>query len=129
MTALPEPIDTAHSPNTVWQSIKRCIKGKCPNCGKGKLWARYIKQVDHCEHCGAHLESVRADDGPAWLTILIVGHIWSPLLVLVTRYDIPMWFLFPTLLISAALSCLAVLPFSKAIFIGAIWKTQKTEVE
>ncbi|ACT59026.1 DUF983 domain-containing protein [Hirschia baltica] len=124
MTALPEPIDVTNSPDTMWQAIKRTIKGCCPNCGQGKLWAKYIKQVEHCDNCSAHLGAVRADDGPAWLTILIVGHIWSPILVLVTRYDIPMWFLFPALMFSALASCLVVLPFAKAIFIGAIWKSQ-----
>lgn len=128
MTALPEPIDMSDCPNSVWQAVKRTIRGKCPNCGKGKLWKKYIKQTDHCSVCDANLGNVQADDGPAWLTILIVGHLWSPVLMLVTRYDIPMWFLFPALMASAIGSCLAILPFSKAVFIGIIWKTQANNV-
>lgn len=124
MTALPEPVDLTDFPASVWQSIKRAMKGKCPNCGKGHLWQKYIKQVDECNKCYAQLGEIRADDGPAWLTILIVGHVWSPLLVIVTRYSIPMWILFPSLLIGATLSCIAILPTAKAVFLGALWRTK-----
>lgn len=118
------PIQT-EPPTTIWQSVKRTIRGKCPNCGQGKLWKSYIKQVDICNTCHADIGELRADDGPAWLTILLVGHIWAPLLVIVTRYQFPMWFLFPALITGAIISCLAILPLSKAIFLGAIWKTQE----
>ncbi|MFC7290823.1 DUF983 domain-containing protein [Hirschia litorea] len=124
MSASPETALVNGAPTSIWQSVKRTLRGKCPNCGNGKIWKSYIKQVDNCNSCQADLGKLRADDGPAWLTILLVGHIWAPLLVIVTRYQFPMWLLFPSLLLGATLSCLAILPISKAIFLGAIWKTQ-----
>jgi uncharacterized protein (DUF983 family) len=33
----------------------------------------YLKIADHCPACGEILHHHRADDGPAYLTILIVG--------------------------------------------------------
>ncbi len=36
---------------------------------------------DHCPACGEALHHHRADDGPAYLTILIVGHILAPALL------------------------------------------------
>jgi len=55
----------------MWRGFKR----KCPNCGEGHMFQGYLKTVDHCEVCNQELSVHRADDGPAYLTILIVGHI------------------------------------------------------
>lgn len=46
---------------------------KCPACGKGHMMAGYLKVVDACPECGEVLHHHRADDGPAYLTILVVG--------------------------------------------------------
>lgn len=40
----------------------------------------YLKVRDECPVCGQQLSGHRADDGPAYLTILIVGHLMAPLL-------------------------------------------------
>ncbi len=55
----------------MWRGLKR----KCPNCGQGSLFAGYLKTADSCSHCGQDFTAHRADDGPAYLTILVVGHI------------------------------------------------------
>lgn len=55
--------------------------GKCPNCGEGALFERYLKVADQCPNCGEALHHQRADDGPAYLTILIVSHLGAPLLL------------------------------------------------
>ena len=55
----------------MWRGLKR----KCPNCGQGWLFAGYLKTADSCSHCGQDFTAHRADDGPAYLTILVVGHI------------------------------------------------------
>lgn len=48
---------------------------KCPNCGAGPLLHSYLKVNDKCTVCEQELHHHRADDGPAYLTILIVGHL------------------------------------------------------
>lgn len=55
----------------IWHGLKR----KCPKCGEGKMFQGYLKTVEACDVCGQDLSSHRADDGPAYLTILVVGHI------------------------------------------------------
>ena len=65
------------------QAIERALKPailngvclKCPNCGRGKLLHSYLKVNEECSACGEDLRAQRADDGPAYLTILVVGHI------------------------------------------------------
>ncbi|SMO50206.1 DUF983 domain-containing protein [Ruegeria faecimaris] len=59
------------------------IKGfrcRCPKCGEGKLLHSYLKVNDSCSSCGQELFHHRADDGPAYLTILLVGHLLAPAL-------------------------------------------------
>lgn len=53
---------------------------KCPNCGNGPLLKGYLKVRESCTVCREDLTPQRADDGPAYLTILIVGHLMAPLL-------------------------------------------------
>jgi uncharacterized protein (DUF983 family) len=38
----------------------------------------YLKVRDECPVCAEQLHHHRADDGPAYLTILIVGHLMAP---------------------------------------------------
>lgn len=59
----------------LWTAIKRGILGRCPRCGEGKLFHAYTKTVDTCSVCGEEIHHHRADDLPAYLVIVIVGHI------------------------------------------------------
>jgi len=54
---------------------------RCPNCGSGPMLRGYLKVRDTCTVCGEALREHRADDGPAYLTILIVGHLMAPLIL------------------------------------------------
>jgi uncharacterized protein (DUF983 family) len=56
----------------------RGFRRRCPNCGEGSLFDGYLKVNDNCPVCGEDLHHHRADDGPAYLTILIVGHLMAP---------------------------------------------------
>ena len=56
-------------------AMLRGLRCKCPNCGEGDLFSRYLKVVDNCPQCDEDLSQHRADDGPAYLTILIVAHV------------------------------------------------------
>ncbi|MBL9059324.1 MAG: DUF983 domain-containing protein [Mangrovicoccus sp.] len=67
----------------IWPAIRRGLRCRCPNCGKGALLRGYLKVRDACPACGEDFRHHRADDGPAYLTILIVGHVMAPLLLIV----------------------------------------------
>ena len=61
-------------------ALLRGWRRKCPNCGQGALLKSYLKVNDTCTVCREELHHHRADDGPAYLTILIVGHLMIALL-------------------------------------------------
>lgn len=65
----------------VGQSVLRGWRRRCPNCGAGPLLRGYLTLRTSCPVCGEALHHARADDGPAYLTILIVGHLMAPLIL------------------------------------------------
>ncbi len=67
--------DFAPTERPTGPAILRGLKQRCPNCGEGHLFKGYLKVADTCPECGEELYHHRADDGPAYLTILLVGHI------------------------------------------------------
>lgn len=66
-----------------WPALRKGWRRKCPNCGSGPLLRGYLKVRDTCPICSEELYHHRADDGPAYLTILIVGHLMAPMLHIV----------------------------------------------
>jgi len=62
----------------VWTALKRGLRGRCPRCGEGKLFRAFLKVDDHCSVCQLDFTPHRADDLPAYLVIVIVGHIVVP---------------------------------------------------
>lgn len=73
-------------------ALLRGLRGRCPHCGTGRMFARFLKVAEHCPHCGEELHHHRADDLPAYLVILLLGHILIPGIVfLEVNYSPPYW--------------------------------------
>ena len=54
----------------------------------------FLRVAAQCEHCGAPLGLARADDAPPYFTILIVGHIVIPAMLIMQKMaDPPTWLL------------------------------------
>ena len=62
-------------------ALLRGWRCRCPNCGAGPMLRGYLTVRESCPVCGEDLHHHRADDGPAYLTILIVGHLMAPLIL------------------------------------------------
>jgi uncharacterized protein (DUF983 family) len=106
----------------VWLSARRGLRLRCPRCGEGRLLSGYLKQVEACGVCGEDYRDIRADDGPAWATILLVGHLCSPLFfVFALKTTLPDWAPLVFVLALVVGSCLAMLPRMKGLFLSLIW--------
>jgi uncharacterized protein (DUF983 family) len=57
------------------EAIRRGLVGRCPACGRGRLFCSYLKLDPKCKVCGEDLSHARADDAPAYLTMLVVCHV------------------------------------------------------
>ncbi|MCC5993080.1 MAG: DUF983 domain-containing protein [Rhodobacteraceae bacterium] len=62
-------------------SLLSGLRCTCPACGKAPLLHSYLKVHDTCPGCGEEYHHQRADDGPAYLTLLITLKITVPLMV------------------------------------------------
>jgi uncharacterized protein (DUF983 family) len=66
---------TSEGERPLGRSIRRGLSCRCPACGKGRLFGAFLKPVDRCAGCGEDLSHQRADDLPAYLVIIVVGHV------------------------------------------------------
>mgnify|MGYP001239159430 FL=1 len=104
------------------QAVKRGLLGRCPNCGEGKLFRKFLKVTDECGVCHEELRHPRAADAPAYLVILIVGHIIVPLALLVEKlYQPPHWVAFSIWIPLTLILSLALLQPIKGIVVGWQW--------
>ncbi|MBS0530672.1 MAG: DUF983 domain-containing protein [Proteobacteria bacterium] len=105
-----------------WTAIKRGFSGRCPKCGEGKLFRAFLKVDNSCSACGLDFSPHRADDLPAYLVIVIVGHIVVPLALMIeTNYSPPVAFQLAIYLpITLLLSLLLLQPIKGAV-VGFQW--------
>ena len=106
----------------VWSAMKRGFRGRCPRCGEGKLFRAFLKVDNGCSACGLDFTPHRADDLPAYLVIVIVGHIVVPLaLSIETNFSPPVWMQLATYLPLTLILSLALLQPVKGAVVGFQW--------
>jgi uncharacterized protein (DUF983 family) len=106
----------------VWQAMKRGFRGRCPRCGEGKLFRAFLKTADSCSVCGQDFTPHRADDLPAYLVIVIVGHIVVPLALMIeTNYSPPVALQLAIYLPLTFVASLALLQPVKGAVVGMQW--------
>lgn len=108
----------------VWLAARRGLGLRCPACGRGRLLRGYLRPEASCSACGEMTGDIKADDAPAWATILLVGHLVSPLFFLFVTQDasagLTIFLVIAALVIGVTL---ALLPRMKGLFVGLIWAT------
>lgn len=103
-------------------AIFRGLRRRCPHCGDGPLFTGYLKVQDHCPVCREPLHHHRADDGPAYLTILIVGHLMAPLMLTVfVKYRPDPLLMASLFTIGCAALSLYLLPRMKGLIVAIQW--------
>ena len=109
----------------LWLGVRRGLAHRCPECGQGRLYRDYLKIEEACEVCGHALGQYRADDGPAYITILLVGHlVVAPLLLFPFIWQWPAAIVVPLTLGPLAALVLMALPRGKGAVLGALWATK-----
>lgn len=106
-------------------ALIRGALGRCPRCGQGRLLHRYLEVVDHCSACGETYGHFRADDAAPWLTILIVGHLTVPVILMVEEYvELPLWMALSIYVPTIVLLTLGLLPRCKGVILAQLWLTK-----
>lgn len=109
-------------PRDLRPAMVRGWKRRCPNCGTGPMLRGYLTVRDECPVCQEDLHHHRADDGPAYLSILIVGHVMAPLILFVfTRFRPDPMILATIFSIGCVTLALFLLPRLKGLIVAIQW--------
>jgi uncharacterized protein (DUF983 family) len=116
-------------PASYWTALGRGARNRCPICGKGHIFAGYLRVVD-CGNCGAPLGRLRADDAPPYFTIFATGHLLIPPVLWIEKvYQPPMWLHMAVWLPLFATVCILLLRPIKGATVGLMTKLGFTGAE
>ena len=109
--------------NSLKTDLWNGLRGRCPHCGQGRIFRAFLKVADHCDVCGEELHHHRADDLPAYLVIVVVGHLIVPLILHVEMAYTPAYWIHAALWLplTLALSLLLIQPI-KGMVIALQWR-------
>jgi uncharacterized protein (DUF983 family) len=117
---MPSSLDSP--PISLLAAALRGMRRRCPCCGEGRAFIGYLSVADHCPSCGVDLGSYRADDAPAYFTIVIVGHVIVPAMLMLEQSAHPATWVHMALWLPLTLaSTLALLPAVKGALLGVQW--------
>lgn len=109
----------------LWPALARGWRRKCPRCGNGPLLRSYLKMRENCTVCRQDFRPARADDGPAYLTILIVGHLMAPSLhIAFVKFRPEPLILFTIFAVGCVALSLYLLPRLKGMIVAYQWARQ-----
>ncbi len=108
--------------------LKTGIAGKCPRCGRGRLFDGYLNLAKDCSSCGLSYEFADGGDGAAWFVMLFVCVVGvGSILGVEVAYSPPFWghalIAIPVLVILP----LVLLRPMKGVLINQQWKTGARE--
>jgi uncharacterized protein (DUF983 family) len=105
-----------------WPAIAKGLRHRCPACGEGALYQSYLKLAPACPDCGEDLSHARADDGPAYLSILVTAKVMGTLMLVVYETFQPSpYVLATTFSVGVVAMALYLLPRFKGLIVGVQW--------
>jgi hypothetical protein len=109
-------------PVSVWAAMARGMRFSCPRCGEGHLFRRFLKPVDRCSACDQDWTLQRADDFPAYIAILVTGHLLAPVMILLgLETQLSVAAILAILMPSSAALMVGMLQPAKGAIIGMQW--------
>ena len=101
-------------------AVRRGFMGRCPACGEGRLFGRFLKVADRCNACGQEFHHHRADDFPPYIVMFLVGHVigYGIYTAEIRFDDVPLWFHLAVWPLLTLVLCLALLQPVKGAVVG-----------
>ena len=104
------------------QALGRGFLCRGPHCGKGRLFANFLKVADNCDVCGEEYHHHRADDLPAYLVIFVVGHLVVGAFMGAERlFDLSTWQHLAIWAPLTLIACVGLLQPTKGAVVGLQW--------
>ncbi|MCG6858169.1 MAG: DUF983 domain-containing protein [Salaquimonas sp.] len=103
-------------------ALIRGARCRCPACGEGRIFSRMLAVEAECPVCGEELRHQRADDLPAYLNILLTGHIvFGAMVPLVLLLELPLWMQTGSTALIAVISAMLAMRPLKGAVVAAQW--------
>ena len=110
------------------RSMLRGLKGRCPNCGVGRLFSGFLTVAPACDHCGYNLAKADSGDGPAVFVILIAGFLCAfAMLFVEMAYKPPIWVHLVVFLPLTLAVCIGLLRPLKGVLLAAQFANHASE--
>lgn len=104
------------------------LSGRCPRCGRGRLFQGFLSVAPRCEACGLDLSVQDSGDGPAAFIILIVGFaVVGAALIVEVEYGWPVWLHLLVWLPLTVAGCLVLMRPFKGILIALQYRHRRHE--
>ena len=101
------------------------LTGRCPRCGKGRMFRGFLALAPRCESCGLDYGFADSGDGPAVFVTLIGGFLVLGLALAVdVAYEPPLWVHFVIFMPLALIVCLGLLRPLKGLLIASQYKNK-----
>lgn len=122
MPGTPLSPDQIDLPGGRLAALVRGLRGCCPRCGAAALFRKWLKPVEACPNCRFDWSVQRADDFPAYIGILVVGHLLAPVLIaMIGTFGMSAWLTLAIILPLAVVLLLVTLQPVKGGVIGFLW--------
>jgi uncharacterized protein (DUF983 family) len=109
--------------------VQAALTGRCPRCGKGRLFQGVLKVRDRCDVCGLDLRQSDVGDGAAVPALFLLGTIIVGLAFWVEfRFSPPLWVhavVWP--IVSVPLAILLIRP-TKAALVAMQYRYRRSEM-
>lgn len=123
--------DEPHEDRAIWPEvdpIQAGLRGRCPRCGEGRLFAGFLSVGKQCGSCGLDYSFADAGDGPAVFVILIIGFVVVGLaLWMEVSLSPPLWVHFTIWIPLALVLCLTALRLIKGVLITLQFSNKAAE--
>jgi uncharacterized protein (DUF983 family) len=104
------------------RALGRGLSMKCPACGEGRMFARFLKVADRCEVCHEELHHHQADDYPAYIVIFLIGKlVFAGVLFVELAYTPPYWVHFTLWMPLVLFGALGLLQPVKGLVVALQW--------
>lgn len=110
-------------PASIFEAVKRGIRNRCPSCGVARFFPRFLKPIEICPVCQKDWTAHRADDFPAYLSILLTGHLVAPIIIALASSDrLPLWAIAAILVVLVLVLCISLLQPAKGAIMALLWR-------
>jgi uncharacterized protein (DUF983 family) len=104
------------------------LRGRCPNCGEGRLFSGFLTVSPACSACGYDLAKADSGDGPAVFVILIAGFLCAfAMLFTEIAFSPPIWVHIVIFLPLTLGVCLGLLRPLKGVMLAAQFSNRASE--